>query len=229
MLSLFRSFYNVLFPKVCYGCGTDLSRTEEWLCSTCITCLPVTHYHRFSDNAMARLFWGRVELAQACSFLYFTKDGMVQNLLHGLKYHHAPEIGVTLGRWYGEQLKCDDALREVDIIIPVPLHRNKQQKRGYNQSEMFALGLGNILNKKMDSTVLRRKVATSTQTRKSRFERWLNVEDVFEVHAPSKLENKHVLLVDDVITTGATLEACALKLLEVQGLRLSIATIASVK
>jgi ComF family protein len=229
MISFLDSLYQTFFPKVCYGCDTDLSATESWLCSKCRADLPLTNYHRYQDNPIARLFWGRVHLDYACAYLLFVKDGTVQHLLHGLKYQHAPKIGIALGEWYGLQLKADDAFKEIDMILPVPLHLNKQQKRGYNQSEMFALGLSNSLNKPVNNLALKRKVATDTQTRKSRIERWLNVEEVFEVEVPERIEGKRILLVDDVITTGATLEACSRQLLQVKDVSVSVAAIAFAK
>ncbi len=152
---------------------------------------------------------------------------MVQRLIHQLKYKGNYEIGVFLGKLCGSKLKDSEYFNTADVIIPVPLHWKKVKKRGYNQSEMFAKGLSKIMGAELNTTVLSRKVHTETQTRKSRQERWKNVSDVFELSAPGQLTGKHILLVDDVITTGATLEASATRLCSIPDVKISIATIAT--
>ncbi len=231
MKSFIKALVQTFFPRLCYGCGTDLSPTENWLCLHCTRNLPVTNYHRIQNNSIERIFWGRVRIEQAASFLFFTKNGMVQHLLHALKYRKVPELGEFIGSWYAQTLKDDHAFASVDIIIPVPLHPSKQRKRGYNQSEVFAKGLALQLHKPVNTDILLRHTPTATQTHKNRTERWDNVKEVFSLH-PEKsewLRNKHVLLTDDVLTTGATLEACAVKLLNIEGVTVSIATIATAK
>jgi ComF family protein len=161
----------------------------------------------------------------AASYLYFQKKSIVQSIMHKLKYKGEKEVGIYMGKLYAWELK-DTPYSEVDLIIPVPLHRRKYKERGYNQSEMLALGLGEVLNKPVDTKTLRRRIANPTQTRKHRYERWLNVNEVFEVKYPKNIKDKHVLLVDDVVTTGATLESCANVLLECEGVRVSIVTLA---
>jgi ComF family protein len=226
---MFKDLYQTVFPKVCYGCNTDLARTESWLCSICKSHLPYTHFHRYPSNPVTQLFMGRVPVELASSFFYFVKESAVQHMLHALKYNNLPKLGTVLGEWYADALVRDHAYSYVDCIVPVPLHYSKEQKRGYNQSTLFAEGLSNLLLKPMDTRSLLRKEATSTQTKKTRSERWENVADVFEITDNIELYGKHVLLVDDVITTGATLEACANKILQVAGTRISIATIAFAK
>ncbi len=226
---MLKDLYQTVFPRVCYGCSTDLARTENWLCSICKTNLPVTHFHRYHSNPITQLFTGRIPLVHASSFFYFVKESAVQHLLHALKYNNTPKLGTAIGEWYAEQLITDHAFETVDTIIPIPLHLSKQRLRGYNQSEMFASGLADLFNKPMDTSSIIRNKATATQTKKNRMERWTNVEDVFEIQMPEKIKNKHILLIDDVITTGATLEACANKILQVAGCTVSIATIAFAK
>ncbi len=226
---MFKDLYQTVFPKVCYGCSTDLAKTETWLCSICRSNLPLTHFHKFHSNPVSQLFTARIPLMNASSFFYFMKESAVQHLLHALKYNNTPKLGIAIGEWYGEQLYNDCAYSAVDTIVPIPLHYSKKQKRGYNQSEMFATGLSNMMGKPMDITSVIRNKATATQTKKNRIERWENVEEVFGIASGKNIENKHVLLVDDVITTGATLEACANKILQIAGTSISIATIAYAK
>lgn len=226
---MFKDLYQTVFPRICYGCSTDLAKTENWLCSICKTQLPITHFHRYPTNPVQQIFTGRIPLVQASSYFYFVKESAVQHLLHALKYKSMPKLGVALGEWYAQQLVEEDAFQSVDHILPIPLHFSKLQKRGYNQSEMFAQGLSNVLNKPVNTTSIIRNTATATQTHKNRMERWQNVEEVFVVNDSSRLIDKHVLLVDDVITTGATLEACANKILQIAGASVSIATIAFAK
>jgi ComF family protein len=218
-------FFSLFFPQLCPGCRKSLYLNESVLCTNCIYHLPYTNYHVYDSNPVSQQLWGRIPLVAAYSFLHFQKGLRVQNLIHQLKYNHKPEVGYKLGELYGSQIKDADVVKAIDCIIPVPLHRAKKKKRGYNQSEEFAKGLSSSLGVPIDLQ-LKRSRFTDTQTRKSRFVRYENMKDVFEINDDRHLVNKHVLLVDDVITTGATLEACALELLKVSGLKVSIATIA---
>jgi len=225
-MGIFDDLFSLFFPNLCLGCGQPLIRGEETICSICHFHLPKTYFHNDGDNALNRAFWGRVNVEAVAAFVYFQKGSTVQHLLHQLKYKGKYEIGVRLGRWYGQDLRYADVFKNVDLIIPVPLHPAKQSKRGYNQSRMFAEGLAAEMKAKLEDRCLYRKVNSKTQTRKSRYNRWENVENIFAVKNPERIREKHVLLVDDVITTGATLEACAQVLLQVPGVRVSIATIA---
>lgn len=218
-------FWGLFYPRICPACDNPLVRNEEFICTSCLMDLPRTNFHKDPENEVAQMFWGRVKVENATSFLYFQKKSKVQRLLHKLKYKGEKEIGEFLGRSIGNELK-GTAFNDGDIIIPLPLHPKKQKIRGYNQSEMIALGLGKALGKKIETGVLIRKIANSTQTRKHRYERWLNVEEVFEVVNHEKIANKHVLLVDDVVTTGATLEASAGELLKAENTKVSIITVA---
>jgi ComF family protein len=225
-LLLIDDFISLVFPRICAACGNSLWKQEQTVCLFCEFHLPRTNFHLSHDNPVSRLFWGRVTLESAMAFLYFNKGNKVQRLIHQLKYKGRRDIGIYLGRQYGLQLQDSPFLRTVQLIVPVPLHSKKLMKRGYNQSEQFAIGLGESLKIPVDPHALFRKKETETQTKKSRFRRWQNVAEVFEVNQSMSLERKHVLLVDDVITTGATLESCIRALSSIRGIRISVATIA---
>jgi ComF family protein len=226
MIALIDDFLSLIYPSVCYACGTGLVHSEDILCTSCLYHLPRTHFHRDGDNPVSQTFWGRVPVFSATAYYYFSKGGSVQHLLHQLKYKGRKEIGVFIGRQMGHELKQSELFNTSGLIVPVPLHPDKLKKRGYNQSEQFALGLASAMDIETDFSSLIRQKPSETQTRKSRFKRWENVKDIFCLTATDRMTDKHVLLVDDVITTGATLEACASVLLSVPGLKLSIATIA---
>ena len=199
--------------------------TEKILCLECSLNLPKTNFHTLSDNPIQRAFLGKLPIYKASAYLYFVKGGIVQSLLHHLKYRNHPEIGVLLGEKAGEDLK-GTFLADVDLIIPIPLHPKKQSKRGYNQSEQIALGLSKSSGIPVNTTCLKRNLHNETQTKKTRFERWLNTATIFKLTEVDLLHSKHVLVVDDVITTGATMEAALTTLHEVEGLKISLFTIA---
>lgn len=219
-------FFSLFFPEVCAGCGCSLVSNEQEICTGCLVNLPYTDFHLIPDNGVARQFWGRVPFIFCGAFLYFSKGTRVQNLLHQLKYNNRPEVGMKLGIHYGKQLASSPAMTAPDVIVPVPLHPKRQKKRGYNQSEYFALGLSESMQVPLDTTTLQRAIFTSSQTKKSRFSRYENMKDVFFLKQGEKFEGKHILLVDDIITTGATIEACAIPILKVPGAKISIAGIA---
>jgi ComF family protein len=217
---------NLLFPALCNGCGKLLYHGEQDICSHCLFDLPVTDFHLYNDNPVAKQFWGRLPLYAATAMLYFQKGTKVQNLIHSLKYRNQTEVGVKLGQLLGAKLKTNKAYQDIDLIIPVPLHQKKLKLRGYNQSEYIAKGLAQELDLPMDIKNLFRNKATESQTRKARYHRYENMQEVFGVKDIIELAGKHILLVDDVITTGATLEACGNVLLA-QGIgKLSIAALA---
>src|SRR6201986_5409717 len=219
-------FVALLFPELCQACGESLVTGEELICTDCRYNLPFTNFHFKPDNMVAQQFWGKINLEAAYALCYFTKGGKMQHLMHQFKYKGIQKIGDLLGNIAGEQLVKNPILNTVDIIIPVPLHKSRLRKRGYNQSVCFANGLSEKLNVPVDEHNLVRVRATETQTHRSRFSRFENMQEVFALKDPKALINKHVLLVDDVVTTGSTLEACGAELLKVEGLKLSIATIA---
>jgi ComF family protein len=223
---LIDDFISLLFPKICASCGNSLWKQEETVCLSCEFHLPRTSFHLSLENPVSRLFWGRVNLESAAAYLYFNKGNRVQRLIHQLKYKGRRDIGIYLGRQYGHHLRYSPFFKTVQLIVPVPLHTKKLKKRGYNQSEQIAIGLGESMKIPVDPVAICRRKETETQTKKSRFRRWQNVAEVFEVNNPGSLEMKHVLLVDDVITTGATLESCIRALSPIHGIRISVATIA---
>lgn len=217
---------SLLFPELCNGCGTHLYHGEKQICSRCLFDLPYTDFHLYEDNPVAKLFWGRLPVLSATSMLYFKKETKVQNMMHQLKYNGRTDLGEELGRLLGVKLKNSTLFSSIDTIIPVPLHPKKLKLRGYNQSEHIAKGLARELSISVNTTALSREKATESQTKKARYKRFENMQEVFVVNKKYEIVNSHVLLIDDVITTGSTLEACGNALIA-QGVKnLSIATIA---
>ncbi|MGZ3864490.1 MAG: ComF family protein [Bacteroidia bacterium] len=211
-MSWISDFAALIYPRVCVACGNNLFKHEELVCNLCYTSLPKTDFHLDTGNPVNKIFYGRAEVKMASGFLFFQKKGSVQKMLHALKYRAKPEVGILLGKWYGADLKKSGVYSQCDYIIPVPLHKNRQRKRGYNQSEYFAKGLSEELNIPVLNDVLLKKRFTETQTYKTREERWQNTIDSFELNNAEILAGKSILLVDDVITTGSTTEACVLQL-----------------
>lgn len=217
---------HLFYPRLCVSCNRSLNHDEKCLCLHCILKLPKTGFHNHTENKVSNVFIGRVPIERATSFVYFTKDGMVQDLLHAFKYEGKKDIGQLLGVLLASELKSTDWVNQINGIIAVPLHKKKQQQRGFNQAEVFAESLANELNiPHLKDCIVRTKFTTS-QTTKSRLNRIENVSGIFSVTRKEALKNKHILLVDDVLTTGATLESCALELLKIEGVKVSIATIA---
>lgn len=218
-------FLRIFYPEVCAACDRSLVRGEEALCTHCVNALPRTRAGFDLQNPTARIFYGRVPVAAAGSFLIFRPGGMVRDMLHQIKYRGKRQLAVVLGRMYGEELQ-QGGIQPPDFIIPVPLHPRKERQRGYNQSACFAEGLAERIGGTIETGLLVRRRFTQTQTRRSRWARWENVNEVFGVTRPAKLAGKHILLVDDVVTTGATLEACAAGLLGAGAASVSVLTIA---
>jgi ComF family protein len=219
-------FVSLLFPELCPACQASLMANEYIICLDCRYNLPYTNFHLQTDNIVAQQFYGKIKIEAAYALYYFNKGGKVQNLMHHFKYKGMQKIGDLLGNIAGAHLIENPIFNTADLIIPVPLHKSRFKERGYNQSACFANGLAQKLNAVVEHDNLHRMVATATQTHKSRFARFENMQEVFLVTHPERLVNKHVLLVDDIVTTGSTLEACGIELLKVPGLTLSIATIA---
>ncbi|GAA4330935.1 ComF family protein [Mucilaginibacter gynuensis] len=224
--SYLADFISLIFPELCAACNGSLVGGEDILCIDCRYNLPYTNFHQHTDNILARQFWGKINIEGAYALLHFAKGGKVQNMVHRFKYDGVQQIGVLLGSIAGEQLTQASAYNSIDHIIPVPLHKSKLRKRGFNQSACFADGLASKLTATVVIDNLVRIKATETQTKKSRFSRFENMQEVFAVQNPEQLAGKHVLLVDDIVTTGSTLEACGLELLKIPGLKLSVAAIA---
>ncbi len=228
-MTLVRDFIGLFFPKVCYACDNVLLKNEETICTRCLIDLPRTNFHLHRENPVSELFWGRVNIQAASAFLYFAKAGRVQKLIHNFKYKGKLEVGRTLGRMFGSDLKQSPNFSGIDLLIPVPLHWSKQKARGFNQSEIFGREMAAAMGIPMITDALVREKATSTQTKKSRFDRWQNVSYVFRVAKPEKIAGKHILLVDDVVTTGATIEASASLLLEMEGTQVSLGFLAAAR
>ncbi|MBO2030124.1 ComF family protein [Siccationidurans ginsengisoli] len=218
----------LFFPRPCLACRAPLVAGEEYVCTGCRAELPYTDYHLLppDQNPLARRFWGRLPVQHTLSYLRFLRHGRVQKLLHQLKYQGQSQVGHALGALYGAELVSTDLAAQFDLVVPVPLHRRKLARRGYNQAEAFSTGLAAALACPSHAQVLRRTEHTASQTRKGRAARWQNVATVFEVAEPQAVLGCHVLLVDDVLTTGATLEACGAALLAAGARAVSIATIA---
>lgn len=227
--SLLNDFFSLFFPEICHSCLAPLHKQEIVLCTSCSYFLPQTGYHTHPENPVAHLFWGRVNIEAAAAYYHFHKGGRVQEMIHRLKYGGYQEIGLEIGKRYGAQLKKAKLFNGCSLIIPVPLHARKLKKRGFNQSELFGRGLAEGIGLDLRLNCLERASATTTQTRQSRFGRWKNVESVFGLKDPALIEGRHVLLVDDVVTTGATLEACANTLLKAKGVKVSIAAMAAAR
>ena len=226
LLNIIGDFFSLIYPRICMACGKNLFRHEKCICSFCLYHLPKTNFHMGIENPLTQLFWGRTSILSAASYYYFYKGGKVQHLIHQLKYKGQKDIGLYLGNIYGKELIKSSFFNSADYIVPVPLHYKKQKKRGYNQSEIFAIGISQSMEITLDAKTLVKKTKTESQTKKSRFNRWENVKEVFELRKFNHLINKHVLLVDDVITTGATLESCVNSLSKISGIKISIATLA---
>lgn len=220
------SFRSLLFPNLCYSCSGVLSKNESVICLICENSLPKTNFHEVSENPIFNRLYGRIQIENATALFYFDKGNKVQHLMHLLKYSGKKEVGTHLGKMLGKDLATSAGFKNISAVIPVPLHEKKLRKRGYNQAEYFARGIAEAIKTSMVTNVLKRVENTETQTGKNRFERWDNVKEAFVLNNKNSLMNQHVLLVDDVVTTGATLEACAQHLMEIEGLKISIATIA---
>jgi len=218
---------NFFYPRSCISCGNVLLQHEHLFCLHCLYNFPETHYHEFDSSPVSQIFWGRVAVENVGAFLFYKKGDMVQKILHHLKYYGVKDVGTFLGNLYGKQLIQHNKWKKIDMIIPIPLHKKKEKKRGYNQSEWIAKGLSIAMQIPYCTNLLFRLEFTETQTRKSRFNRWENVKDVFQLTDLEALKNKHVLICDDVLTTGATLEAAVQKLAIVPSIKISVVTLAT--
>ncbi|MPL98892.1 hypothetical protein SDC9_45104 [bioreactor metagenome] len=224
---IFGSLIKLFYPELCCGCGESLVRGEKTICFACHTKIAKTDYHTYSDNPVARLFYGKIDIENATAMCFYDKGGLIQQLMHQLKYRSKPEVGVFFGRRLGKILSESALYKDIDVVVPIPLHSKKLKIRGYNQSKVIADGFVQGFPVEIIEDCLVRVEFTETQTRKNRWDRYQNVKDMFAVRNPEKIKGKHILLVDDVITTGATIEACAKHLLAIEGVRVSIAGIAS--
>lgn len=223
-------FTSLFFPDNCIVCSLPLARQEKTVCTCCLYEMPRVKRSTGRKTEMEEIFWGRFPIEWATSYFYYTKGSNYGKLLHLLKYHNRPDIGFEMGKNLGQMIiQCPDFYLP-DVIIPVPLHPRKLHKRGYNQSEWIAMGMGEVMGIPVDIKTLVRTVFTETQTNKSREQRWDNIKEAFRVTNTQKLSNAHILLIDDVLTTGATFEGCALTLLQsIPGVKISIASMAFAK
>jgi ComF family protein len=226
LYDLWDDILSLLFPRLCYACGNHLLRNEKLICTECYILIPRTNYHLVEDNPVSKLFWGRCRIEKASAFSFYTKDSRIKRLIHNLKYKGIREVGLELGKIYGQSLTKSDFLDGIDLIIPVPLHASKKRKRGFNQSDIISTGLSEVTGIPLGTGILERISVSETQTKRSRYDRWINVEGIFNVTDPEKIVGKHILLVDDVITTGSTLESCAAELLKNEGVKVSVAAMA---
>ncbi len=219
-------FLHLIFPHNCTGCGSDIVSEEQQLCLRCTEALPSTNFFEQPGNPVEASFYGRIPVRHAAAAYYFTKDSLIQHLIFQLKYRGNKQIGSYLGMMMGREMLAGNRFNDVDLLIPLPLNPKRELKRGYNQATQICQGIQTVLDKPLLEKAVVRKVYTETQTHMGRINRWQNMDGVFAVNAPEMLQGKHILMVDDVVTTGATLEACAMEILKIPQTTISIATIA---
>jgi len=228
MLKIINDFFNLIYPNICVICDEKLVTGEQMFCTNCLSDIPKTNFDDIRNNPVAELFWGRAKLEGAISLFYFNSGSKYRKLLHKLKYSGQKDIGIKLGRMLGDCIS-KTPLSLVDVILPVPLHPKRLRTRGYNQSEYIADGIAQVIDKPVLNEIMERKIFNVSQTGKGRLDRWTNVEGIFNVKNPYVLIKKHVLLVDDIVTTGSTLEACAISLLNAADCTVSVSTLAVTK
>ncbi|SFQ55121.1 ComF family protein [Parafilimonas terrae] len=219
-------FLHLFFPHNCAACSTDIINAGDTLCAECLSLLPETGFFLHGNNPVENMFYGRMKIEKAGSAFYFTKDSVIKNVIIQLKYKNNIAAGEFLGKLLGRQLATSNRFDDIDIIIPMPLNEKKLFKRGYNQSAIIADGIVSVWNKPVITNAVERILFTETQTHKTRIDRWQTMENVFAVSKPEMLTGKHILLVDDIVTTGATFEACGQAILKIPGTALSLASVA---
>jgi len=223
---MFKALFNLFFPKLCVGCKQPLLQPETILCVPCAHNLPLTQFHANQPEVLKNVFYGQVYFQNATALFYFHKKGISQQLIHQLKYKGNQRIGVYLGEWLASEIKNNPNYQQIDVVIPVPIHKNRMRQRGYNQVEKFGIEIANALDAEYIDTVLLKTTSTKTQVFKKRIARWDNSNEVFTMQNKTLIEGKHILLVDDIITTGATIESCANILLKAENVKISVATMA---
>lgn len=224
--TLFTDFIALLFPEICIGCGDALLHNDQMICIKCRIDLPHTHFEGVNGNPVERLFWYKVKIEEATSGYFFSKKSKVQNMIHSFKYKGNDKAAEFMGELLAETLLKSCRFKNIDAIIPVPLHPLKLKKRGFNQAEKIAIGMGRVLQIPVDTHSLIRGHHSDSQTKKALFNRWENVSNIFQTTLSNTLENKHILLVDDVITSGSTIESCANQILQISNTKVSIASLA---
>ncbi|MDA9069570.1 phosphoribosyltransferase family protein [Algibacter sp.] len=223
---MLKSIVNLFFPKVCYACHNLLNDNEDTICMDCRHDLPITNFHFDNNDSVAKALYGRAKIENGTALFRFEKKGNVQRLIHNLKYKDHEHIGFVLGNWLGGELKTLESYKNIDAVIPVPLHKNKLRKRGYNQVALFGQQVAEALNADYLDDVLVKVTNTKSQVNKKRLARWTNSDELFTLKNMEAIDNKHILVVDDIITTGATLEACISILNQAKNIKISIATMA---
>lgn len=220
---------NIFFPKLCRGCDNELLANEVEICTFCRHQLPLAAFHQNESDELQKIFYGRVPVVSTTALLYFKKNGLTQKFIHALKYKGAVKISNEFGKWLGQELKLIDSYKTIDLVIPVPLHKKKLRQRGYNQVEGFGKEIAAALDVAYIDDVLIKITPTKSQVFKERVARIFSQQEVFTTQNEDKIQGKHLLVVDDIITSGATLESCASKLLQTEGVKLSFAAIALTK
>ena len=223
---MLKSIVNLFFPKVCNACHNLLNDNADTICLDCRHDLPITNFHFDNNDSVAKVLYGRAKIENGTALFRFEKKGNVQRLIHNLKYKDHEHIGFVLGNWLGGELKTLESYKNIDAVIPVPLHKNKLKKRGFNQVALFGQQIAEALNAEYFDNVLVKITNTKSQTTKGRFTRWTNSEELFSLKNKETISNKHILIVDDIITTGATLEACVGVLNQAENVKISVATMA---
>jgi len=224
--TLLFNFVSLLYPKLCVICGEPLVENEKFFCFACYLKLPRTNYHLLSENQAIERLAGKVSLEKASSYFYYNKGGVAQKLIAEIKYKGNQNLGEWIGMYIAKDMISSGFFRGIDYLVPVPLHRSKEKKRGFNQAEKIAQGISQITNIQVEANNVFREKSNTTQTKKGVFERWKNTQNLFQLKNPELFNGKHILLIDDVLTTGSTLEALAQSLLKSQGVKLSILTLA---
>lgn len=227
MTRILRDFISLFYPRNCINCKVILSSAEEHICFHCMIDLPLAEFHKYDQNPMMQKLCTVPRLKMAFAYLLFTRGGIAQKMVHKIKYARMPELGYQLGQWFGYNIKDTLSTHDVDIIAPIPLHRSRLKQRGYNQSERIATGLSDSLCIPCAPDLMTRCVHNPTQTRKSKADRWINTERLFEVAGDEQVKGKHVMLVDDVLTTGATMESALQQLVRSGASKVSVACLAS--
>lgn len=223
---MIKNLFNLFFPKICFGCSNLLSDNEAYLCTKCRHDLPIASYHINDDATLEKVFYGRVKIERATALLLYEKKGIVQHLLHNLKYKGNDNISSFLGKWLGYELAFKETYQKIDIVIPVPLHKSKQRKRGFNQSAKFGIEIAKALNAVYMDNVLIKTINTQTQVFKARMARWNHGNEIFTIKNASRIKGKNILLVDDIITTGSTIETCVNTLIKAKNVKISVASMA---
>ena len=226
---MFHDFINLMYPRLCHICEAELLANENILCTSCLHDLPLTNFHQDNENSLRKVFYGRVKIESAVALLHFRKKASAQKLIHDLKYRGHQEIGTYFGKWLGAELADVENFKNISAVIPVPLHPSKLKIRGYNQVTKFGEEISKALNANFFEDILIEVSAAESQTLKNRIARWGKIEESLQIQNSEKIENNHILLVDDLVTTGSTIEACVHKLQEIPGIKISVATLAFTK